>query len=392
MFSLLLAIIYLAFISLGLPDSLLGSAWPVIHKEFSVDISYMGIVTIIISGCTIISSLFSDKLNRKFKTSIITGVSILLTAIALFGFSISSNFLMLVLFAFPYGLGAGAIDASLNNYVALHYKSSHMSWLHCFWGVGTIISPNIMSYCLGTSKGWKMGYRYVAIIQLVIAIIVFSTLFLWKKNTKSNNNEDVEPATLTFKEKLKIKGLFLIIFGFFGYCAAESTLMNWTSTYLVKGRGIDEVSAAAYGSLFFIGITIGRFISGFISNKLGDKRLIRIGATIAITSILLIFIPNIYVTITCLVITGIGCGPIYPSIIHSTPTNFGKENSQAIIGLQMAAAYTGSTLMPPVFGLMANYVNIKLFPLFLIVFLCLMVIMVELLNRYVKKKNAKNMI
>ncbi len=377
MYLLLLALIYLAFISLGLPDSLLGAGWPVMRETLEVPISYMGIVSMVISGGTIISSVFSERLTIRLGTKYVTVFSVFLTAAALLGFSFSDRFWMLCIWAVPYGLGAGAIDAALNNYVALHYNSRHMSWLHCFWGVGTIISPYVMSFAL-THASWNEGYRTVAMIQFAIALILLSTLAVWKVNQKAEENNG-ERKVLGIKGALRIKGVPYLLTGFFAYCAAESTAMLWASSYLVEARNIPEETAAAFASLFFIGITAGRFISGLISDKLGDRKMIQLGTGIILAGIVCIAIP-----VSCngaalagLIIVGLGCAPVYPSIIHSTPSNFGAENSQAVIGIQMASAYVGSTFMPPVFGLLARYVNIRLFPFFLLLFFLLMICMTE---------------
>ena len=373
MYSLLLAVIYLAFISLGLPDSLLGSAWPTIYSDMSVPISYMGIVSMIISSGTIISSLFTDRVVAKLGTQTVTVVSIFLTASALFGFSTASEFYQLCLWAIPYGLGAGAIDASLNNYVALHYNSRHMSWLHCFWGVGTIISPYVMSYAL-THAVWQTGYRIISCIQCVIFIIILFSRPLWKIN-KQKDSEDTRTKPIGLPDALKIKGVLPVLIGFMSYCAAESTAMLWASSYFEGVFDMSKESAAALGSLFFIGITVGRFLSGFITDKLGDSRMIRIGAALGGVGILLIFLPIKVVAVAGFIIIGLGCAPIYPCIIHSTPIRFGKEKSQSIIGIQMASAYLGSTLMPPLFGLIANHISLKLMPLYLGFFMTLMIIM-----------------
>ena len=378
MYTLLLMIIYLAFISLGLPDSLLGSAWPVMQTAFNVPISYAGLVTMIISGGTILSSLMSDRLTKKFNTHIVTTVSVFLTASALFGFSHSNAFWMLCLWAIPYGLGAGAIDAALNNYVALHYSSRHMNWLHCFWGVGTIISPYIMSHALMTS-GWQTGYLIVSILQITITIILLISMPLWKIHHSETHIEEELAQDSGLKRAVQIKGVPQLLLGFYAYCAAEATVMLWASSYLVHTRGISENKAAAYASLFFIGITMGRFISGIVSEKIGDRNLIRIGAAIICLGIVLLLLPlsNPFFALVGFIVIGLGCAPIYPSIIHSTPNNFGRENSQAIIGIQMASAYVGSTFMPPVFGLIANHISITLLPIYLIVFIVLMLYMLE---------------
>ena len=281
MASLLLALIYLAFISLGLPDSLLGSGWPVIHLELNVPVSYMGIVTMIISGGTIISSLLADRLIHKFGTAAVTVVSVFLTAVALVGFSFCTKFWMLLVLGIPYGLGAGAIDAALNNYVALHYSSRHMSWLHCFWGVGTIVSPFVMSYAL-TNATWNDGYLIVGILQSVIGVVLLATLPVWKK-TGHEGLQATEQKAIGLFGALKIKGVPFLLLGFLCYCAAESTAMNWASTFFVEVKHIPEAQAAQFASLFYIGMTVGRFLSGFIAGKLGDRRLILLGACIAAT-------------------------------------------------------------------------------------------------------------
>lgn len=387
MYSFLLALIYIAFISLGLPDSLLGSGWPVMHLELGVPISYMGIVSMVISGGTIVSSLMSDRLNRKLGTRIVTVMSVFLTVIALFGFSFSSRFWMLIVFAVPYGLGAGAIDAALNNYVALHYKAKHMSWLHSFWGVGTIVSPFIMGYAL-TNRTWNSGYRIVSAIQLAIAILLLVTLPVWKVNKAA---DETEKKSVGLVSALKIKGVPFLLIGFFAYCAAEATAMQWASTYFVEVKGISAERAATFASLFYIGITVGRFISGFITDKLGDRRMIIIGTSILICGICCLFVPvsSYILAAAAFIIIGLGCAPIYPCIIHSTPNNFGAENSGAIIGIQMASAYVGSTFIPPVFGLLGNSISFKIMPIYLILFFVLMITMIELMFRITGKNKVK---
>lgn len=375
MYLLLLAVIYLAFISLGLPDSLLGAAWPTIRTDFDVPLSYMGFISMIISGGTIISGLMSERLTKKFGTRAVTIVSVFLTAIALFGFSATTEFYQMCLWGIPYGLGAGAIDAALNNYVALHYNSRHMSWLHCFWGVGTIISPYIMSYAL-THTSWTNGYRMVSYLQFGIAAVLLFTLPLWKINKSAAAGND-STKILGIKVALKIKGVPYLLTGFLSYCAAEATTMLWASSYLEGTRGASKDEAAAFGSLFFIGITAGRFLSGFISDKLGDNKMIRIGVGIALLGVVLITLPIKITSVIGFIIIGLGCAPVYPCIIHSTPSNFGAENSQGIIGIQMASAYVGSTFMPPIFGLIANHISLKLMPIYLAFFFILLLIMIS---------------
>ncbi len=388
MYSFLLALIYLAFISLGLPDSLLGAGWPVMHTELGVSVSFMGIISMVISGGTIVSSLLSDKLTHKFGTRTVTVASVLLTVAALFGFSFSGSFSMLIIFAVPYGLGAGAIDAALNNYVALHYKAKHMSWLHCFWGVGAIISPFIMSFAL-KNLNWNSGYRIVGFIQLAIALLLLVTLPVWKIN-KTESTADTKRVGLT--AALKIKGVPFLLIGFFAYCAAEATAMYWASTYFTEVKGISGDRAASFAALFYIGITLGRFASGFITERLGDRRMILLGTGILACGIMILLIPvRSYMTaFAAFLVIGFGCAPIYPCIIHSTPANFGAENSGAIIGIQMASAYVGSTFIPPLFGLFGNAVGFSVMPVYLLAFFALMIIMTEATFRITGKPGGKN--
>ena len=384
MYSFLLALIYIAFISLGLPDSLLGSGWPVMYAELGVPVSYMGIVSMVISCGTVVSSLFSDRLTHKLGTGKVTVISVMLTVIALLGFSVSDRFWMLIAFAVPYGLGAGAIDAALNNYIALHYKAKHMSWLHCFWGIGTIVSPFIMSYALTNGK-WNDGYRMVGLIQLGIALLLLFTLPVWKINKSAEGSHE---KSIGLAETLKIKGVPSLLLGFFGYCAAEATGMHWASTYFVAAKGISAERAAVFASLFYIGITAGRFISGFITDKLGDRKMIRLGTAILTCGLLTMLLPFASETVALIafLLLGFGCAPIYPCIIHATPDNFGAENSGAIIGIQMAAAYIGSTFMPPLFGLLGSSISYSILPLFLLFFFLIMIIMMESTFRIAEKR------
>lgn len=387
MYSFLLAIIYIAFISLGLPDSLLGSGWPVIHGDLNVPVSYMGAVTMIISGGTIVSSMMSDRLTKKLGTRVVTVISVFLTVIALFGFSFARSFAMMLAFAVPYGLGAGAVDAALNNYVALHYSSKHMSWLHCFWGVGTIVSPFVMSYALENST-WHGGYRLVGFIQLGIALLLLVTLPVWKVNEQKS---EIGGESIGLFGALKIKGVPSLLVGFFAYCAAEATAMQWASTYFVEVRGISADRAAGFASLFYIGLTAGRFLGGFIMDKLGDRKMILLGACVLSCGIAALLIPvqGTALPVAGFVIIGLGCAPIYPCIIHSTPYNFGAENSGAIIGIQMASAYVGATFVPPLFGLLGNAAGFSILPVYLIVFIVLMISMTELTFKITTKQKER---
>ena len=385
MFILLVSIIYLSFISLGLPDSVLGSAWPSMFVEFGVPISYVGIISAIVSVSTIFSSFMSDRVTSRLGSSKTTCISIFLTAAALMGFSFSTNFWMLCIIAIPFGLGAGSVDAALNNYVALHFSAKHMSWLHCMWGVGASIGPYIMGIALSTDNGWNRGYFYISVIQLVIAFIVLMSLPIWKNQTKTANPDvtvDTEKkrTPLSFKEILSIPGAKSVMITFFCYCALECTAILWASSYLNLHRGIDADLAATFGSMFLLGITVGRAINGFVAMKLSDTTMIRIGEGIILLGVIMIILPiSDMVSLVGLIIMGVGCAPVYPSIIHSTPLRFGADKSQAIIGVQMACAYTGSCLMPPLFGLIANHITIALFPIYRGIILVTMIFTHELL-------------
>lgn len=382
MFTLLLVIIYISFISLGLPDALLGSAWPTMHGDLGVPIAYAGIISMIIAGGTIISSLNSDKLIKKLGTGKVTAISVGMTAAALFGFSVSHSFVIMCLWAVPYGLGAGSVDAALNNFVALHYKSKHMSWLHCFWGVGATIGPYIMGACLTSGLKWNSGYHIIGIMQVLLTAVLVVTLPLWKKSSSAAEEIEDKGKTFGIAQLLKINGAKPVLVSFFCYCSLEATTGLWGSSYLVINRGISAETAAKWISLFYLGITVGRFLSGFITMKLSDRNMVRLGQAIIISGIAVLLLPGgNFVLCAGFVLIGMGCAPIFPSLLHETPDNFGKELSQAIMGMQMACAYLGSTFMPPLFGLIAEHVSIRLFPIFLFMLVILMIFMVEQLNR-----------
>lgn len=380
MTTLLLIIIYFAFISLGLPDSLLGSIWPIAHRELGVPLAWSGPIFMIISLGTVVSSLFSDRLTRRLGAGLVTVLSIALTALALFGFGISTSYWMLCLWAVPYGLGAGSIDTALNNYVALHFRSRHMSWLHCMWGIGASTGPYIMNMILTQGGTWHQGYQTISLIQLILTAVVMLSLPLWKKQRLvSDANTTNSPShALSLREIFALRGAKEVMITFFAYCALEQTAGLWASSYLSNFRGIDPVTAAGYASLFYLGITGGRAISGFITFLLNDSQMIRLGQGIAALGLLLLlFAPIDALSLAGLVIIGLGCAPIYPSIIHSTPAHFGTDKSQAVIGVQMASAYLGNVFMPPLFGLIARYTSIALYPVYLILLLILMIIMHE---------------
>lgn len=403
MYSLLLAVIYVAFVSLGLPDALVGAGWPVMHQDLGVPVAYAGLVTMIIACGTIVSSLFSDRLTRLLGTGLVTAISVAMTAGALLGFSFSGHFWMLCVWAIPYGLGAGAVDAALNNFVALHYSSRHMNWLHCFWGVGASISPFIMGFAISDGGAWWNGYRIVGLIQVTLTLMLFLSLPLWRNPRAIRKEEPLkvnsggaaeskasaaEGPPLPLLQALRIRGVPMLLLAFFAYCGIETTSVLWASTYLVQQRNVDTATAASFASLFLLGITAGRFLSGFVADRLGDRGLIKVGIGIIAFGVVLVAIPTEadFLALAGLLIAGFGCAPIYPSIIHATPTNFGASRSHAIIGIQMAAAYTGSTLMPPLFGFISTWTGMWIFPFYLALMVLMLLVMTQWLNRVVDRQ------
>lgn len=372
MVHLLILVIYLSFISLGLPDGLLGAAWPSMYPSFGVSVSWAGAVSMTIALGTILSSLMSDRLTWRFGPGKVTAVSVAMTAAALFGFSSCTEYWMLLFWAIPYGLGAGGVDASLNNYVALHYSSRHMSWLHCMWGVGASVGPYIMGWVLSGGSHWSGGYRIVGVLQILLTIVLFLSLRLWKN--RQAEVETAEPVPLN--RVFRIPGAGEILVTFFCYCGLEQTAALWASSYLTLSRGVDAETAAFFASLFFLGMTVGRGLNGFLTIKFDDKTLIRLGAAIIGLGAGAMLLPG-DMALAGLLLVGLGCAPVYPCIIHSTPANFGPEKSQALIGVQMASAYVGTLLMPPVFGLIANHIGAWTMPIYLLAILALMTVMHE---------------
>ena len=390
MYSLLLAVIYLIFISLGLPDSLLGSGWPSMQVTLGVPSSYAGYVSMSISFMTILSALLSPRMIRRFHTKWIVIVSIFLTVMGLFGFSVSTSYWMLFLFAIPYGLGAGSIDAAVNHYVANHYSSSVMNFLHCFYGLGAVISPNIMSLALKKAR-WNQGYQWTAFLQLAILVVCILSLPLWTKNEDPEADEEIQESA-GIMETIRRPGVPLTLIAFFAYCSGEATCFLWIPSFFAETKqGLSAETIASFGSLIFGGLMLGRLISGFISNKLGDRRLIRIGITIELIGISLVLLPFPGYKITAIgfVIIGTGMGPVYPAIQHMAPSNFGKRYSAAAISLQMASAYIGSTTMPTVFGLLQQAVGIRIMPLFLLFFAALNLSMLEITYRQIAADSQK---
>lgn len=386
MTNLLISIIYIAFISLGLPDALLGAAWPIMQQELSVPVSYAGGISLIIAIGTVVSSLQSDRMTKWLGAGKVTAFSVAMTALALFGFSVSKEYWHLCLWAIPYGLGAGSVDASLNNYVALHYASRHMSWLHCMWGLGASIGPYIMGAALTGGMQWNTGYCIISVLQIILSAVLLLSLPLWK-NRSRQEGEAVKAAPLSLRQVLSIKGAREVMVAFFCYCGLEQTAILWGSSYLVLHWGMNEETAATLASLYLIGLTVGRWLNGFLTYKMSDENLIRLGQGIIGVGILMMLLPmGEMAGFAGLILSGLGCAPVYPCIIHSTPAHFGEENSQALIGVQMASAYTGVCIMPPVFGLLANHISISLLPWYMGATLLMMFVMSERLNRLCGKK------
>ncbi|MDB8545261.1 MFS transporter [Turicibacter sanguinis] len=378
MLKILLIIIYIAFISLGLPDAILGSAWPLMHTDLNVPISYAGIATMIVSGGTIISSFFSEKMIRKFGTGKVTTISVLLTATGLLGIYFAPSFIWICLLGIPLGIGAGAVDAALNNFVALHYEAKHMNWLHCFWGIGATSGPFIMSLFLLNQNGWRIGYATIGIIQAILVICLFISLPLWRQFETTQKVEEEDDNGIKIKSLLKIPGAKPTLIAFFCYCAVELTTGLWASSYLVVNDGLAVELAAKWASFYYLGITVGRFIAGFLTMKLTNTQMIRIGQTICIIGAILLVLPITSVfKLIGLIFIGLGCAPIYPAMLHETPNRFGKELSQRLMGIQMATAYVGSTLIPPLFGALSKVLGLQMLPYFLLIFLIIMLVSSE---------------
>ena len=385
----LLMMIYLSFISLGLPDSMLGSAWPAMNVSLNAPLWGAGLVQMLISFCTIISSLNSAKLIRRFGTGKLTAISVATTALALLGFSLAKNYAFLLLMAVPLGLGAGAVDAGLNNYVALHCEAKHMSWLHCFWGIGSIIGPMILSAVLRVGGSWATGYRAVGLIQCAVSALLFATLGMWKHG--NIQQEEHGAKALSVWEVLSLPGAKAGMVTFLCYCAVESTLGLWGATYISQVRGVDEATAASFGAMFYIGITVGRAISGFMAMKLLPKQMVRVGQALLALGCIFMMIPaGSTLSGIGLVVCGLGCAPIYPNIIQDTPVNYGTENSQAAIGVQMAFAYVGSTFLPSIFGALAGVGGYGLLPYFAIGICVLMTVLFGIQKKIVETKVKTN--
>ncbi|MGL5694641.1 MAG: MFS transporter [Peptostreptococcaceae bacterium] len=391
MLTILLVIIYIAFISLGLPDAILGSAWPMIYKDLNVSISYAGLVSMVVAGGTIVSSLFSEKLIKKFGTGKITTFSVFLTAAALIGIYFSPSFVWICILGIPLGLGAGAVDSALNNFVALNYEAKHMNWLHCFWGIGATCGPFIMSLFLLKDNGWRLGYMTIGIMQAILVVCLFISLPLWKKFELDNGEEENIRESIKISTLLKLPGAKPALISFFCYCAVELTAGLWASSFLVVNNGLSAELAAKWVSMYYLGITVGRFLAGFVAMKLNNNQMIRIGQITMIIGALLLILPiHSNLQLSGLIFIGLGCAPIYPAMLHETPNRFSKELSQGIMGIQMATAYVGSTFVPPLFGMISKVSGFGILPYFLMVFTIIMLITSErvsqICNNNIKEK------
>lgn len=405
MITLLLLVIYVAFISLGLPDALLGVAWPIMQEEYAVPVSLAGLVSMVISICTVISSVLSGRVLSRFGTGRVTAVSVLMTATALLGFAYAPSFIWLVLLAIPLGLGAGSVDAGLNDYVAKHYAASHMNWLHCFWGVGAMSGPIIISQFIGNNESWRNGYLTVAIVQFALVIVLFLTLPFWEKVAQSKRkftsafNSELSPMASEVQDQsdkkvtrgifspLRIDGVKPVLMVFLFYCGVEATVGLWGSTFLIRVKGINVVTAAGWVSLYFGSITLGRFISGFVTMRVSSKTLIRAGEIAILSGAigLLLPLPSVFSMLSFILI-GLGCAPIFPSMLHETPARFGDEDAQNIMGFQMAVAYIGTSLLPPLLGVITTVTSFAILPFILLVYIALMLVNSERINRFMVQK------
>lgn len=384
----LLLIIYLAFISLGLPDSMLGAAWPLMQNELGLPLSGAGLVSLIVTGGTIISSLLTSRLIKKLGTGLLTLLSVAITASALLAYSFTQNFLWLCFFALPLGLGAGAVDAALNDFVARYYSSRHMSWLHAFWGIGATSGPLLMAWMIGVSSYWQNGYRLVSFIQFFLVSLLAITLPLWKKSEPIQKSDSQESRSQT--PLFQIPGILPNLLAFFSYCALELSAGLWFASYLVQIRNVTPQTASGWAASYYLGIMLGRLINGFLTARFSSKTLIRAGQASILMGILLLFLPGQIISLIALLLVGLGCAPIYPSMLHETPVRFGQENSSRLMGIQMASAYLGLTLMPPLLGLLATYTSLTIFPFALLVLLLLMFSTSERVNQIVENRKQND--
>lgn len=388
MMTILLIIILISFLGVGVPDSALGTAWPAIYTEFNLPISIAGYITVTISICTVISSLFSATLVKKFGTGVVTAVSTILTVMALFGFSISNHVVFLFLCAIPLGLGAGSIDSALNGFVSLHYRASQVSFLHCFYGLGVAVTPYLMSLALHDGNDWRKGYQMVTLIQGIIAIVTVVALPLWKKVEKKQIEEaEEETKAVSFIELVKVPAIRWAGFVFLFSCAVELTSGAWSTTYFVETKHILPERAARVSILFYAGLTLGRLLSGILVETFGAWKMIWSSSFIILIAIIGMSLPlPIGVCAVALFLIGLGVGPLFPNLTHLTPKNFGKEISLSVMGLQSAFSYIGIMVLPPLFGILADRCSTVIFPYYLFVLFLLYIISIVMLVRWLKKQ------
>ncbi len=388
MATLLLLVIFMAFVGLGIPDSLFGASWPAIYSDLSLPMTYANFITVLISVCTVISSSFSGKIISKLGTGNVTAVSTLLTALALLGYSFSNDFIHMVFLSIPLGIGAGAIDSGLNNYVALHYKASHMNFLHCFYGIGVSVSPFLMSLMLAGSEGWRGGYRLVSYIQIGLALLMFLAIPLWKKVKFKDEDKYEILEQKGLKEVLKNPLVYVVWIIFAGSCAVEFTCGAWGSTFFVEARGASVETGALAMTFYYAGMAFGRFTAGLLAVKIKPWRIIFLGQAFTFTAIFIMFFSvSDVVLITCMFFIAFGNGPVFPNLAHLTPYHFGKECSQSVMGTQMAACYIGVTLMPLLFSFIANNIGLRVFPYFIMAMFLIMIFGTVLFNVLFKKEN-----
>lgn len=391
MMTALLVIIFITFIGVGLPDSVLGTGWPAIYREFNLPVSLAGYISATVSACTIVSSLISSKVINKFGTGVVSAVSTLMTAAALLGYAFSNSAVFFFLLAIPLGLGAGSIDTALNNFVALHYSASKMNFLHCFYGIGVVASPYVMSLALGADDNWRKGYVIIGMIQFGIALIAVLSLPLWEKAKKKDGSDNPTLSKpLTLSQLFKMPDVRMSCFAFFGYCALELCAGSWSSTYFVNIKGLTSDKAAQIAMLFYIGLAGGRFLSGIVARKLGCWKIIGISSLILLVALILFVLPlPVFVAAVALFFIGLGCGPVFPNLTHFTPQNFGEAISQSVIGVQQASSYTGIMLMPWLFGILAQGISTAIFPYYLLLLFAIFALTLFMLKKTVSNQKKK---
>ena len=390
MATILLVVIYIAFIGLGVPDSLIGSAWPAIHTQLNIPVEAVSVITFLISGCTVLSSMFSAKILNRLGTAKVTAFSTAMTAAALLGYSFVPSFWLMVPLAIVLGLGAGAIDSGLNNYVALHFKASHMNFLHCFYGVGVSLSPYLMSQAL-SNVGWRGGYRYAFYVQAAIAILLILSVPLWKKTSSNGESEEEKDVNLTLLQMAKRSDVRLVWVIMLATNAIEYACGVWGSTYLVEEKGFQTKHGALALTVYYVGMSLGRFFSGLLADKVSTWKRIGIGSAILAPAVVIMLLPlHGVVSVIGLFLIGLGNGSVYPNMIHLTPHNFGKEVSQSIMGSQIAFAYIGVMLAPPMVSLISGTFGIKVYPVLLAVFYGVMVVSLKYFIKHLKKHGQYN--